>query len=175
MAVDAKGRPKKLVKKTGARKAKGPFKDTVKDAVAPASLRAARSKSKAVLAASLAEPPYLHENQDTSSEGVAPESLVERVSRSIERELTRIDVILEGVTTDQGQHAEAERRARTLASLARTLREVTSLRNEQGKQKPADDDDIPRDIEQLRRELARRLEGLVAEAKIVCPDEAEGH
>jgi hypothetical protein len=97
--------------------------------------------------------------------------LVGRVSRSIERELTRIDLILDGNGAEEGRHAEAERRARTLASLARTLREVTNLRNERGKQKPADDDEIPRDIDQLRRELARRLEGLIAEAKIVCPDE----
>jgi len=162
MAVDTKGKPKKLAIKTLAR--------TTKNAGKPASKAPTRSKSAAVQHTP-SEPPLCVVSADQS---LAPGNLVERVSRSIERELNRIDEILESVGPDQGQHAEAERRARTLASLARTLKEVTHLRNEKGKQKPADDDDIPRDIEQLRQELARRLEGLVAEAKIVCPDETEG-
>lgn len=156
MTGETKSRPKKLAKKAPER--------TTKPAARKRPLRKAAPGAPEVeeTSAHIGEPEY----QDGGA-------LVERVSRSIERELSRIDTILERVGEDAGQHAEAERRARTLASLARTLREVTNLRNEQEKQKPVDDDDIPRDIEQLRRELARRLEGLVAEAKIACPDEAE--
>lgn len=152
MTGETRSRPKKPAKKASERTAKPAAKKrtkansiTVDDAPAPASVSVGGPDPHA-------------------------DDLVERVSRSIERELSRIDTILERVG-DDGQHAEAERRARTLASLARTLKEVTNLRNEQEKQKPVDDDDIPRDIEQLRRELARRLEGLVGEAKIACPDE----
>lgn len=155
MTGETKSRPKKSAKKASERTAKPATK---KRATANSPTRKI-DDAPAQAGASVGEP--------------APhaDDLVERVSRSIERELSRIDTILERVG-DDGQHAEAERRARTLASLARTLKEVTNLRNEQEKQKPVDDDDIPRDIEQLRRELARRLEGLVAEAKIACPDEA---
>lgn len=51
-------------------------------------------------------------------------TLLTRVSRAIERELTQIEVIVGGSHVPPRQRTEAERRARTLASLARTLREV---------------------------------------------------
>jgi hypothetical protein len=71
------------------------------------------------------------------------------------------------------QRTEAERRARTLASLARTLTEVRKLRAEEEKLKPPDEKLSPRDIEQFRTELARKLDRLVAEAKALPPGEAE--
>ena len=52
------------------------------------------------------------------------------------------------------QRTEAERRARTLASLARTLTEVRKLRADEHRVKPQDDPDRPRDIEEFRRRLA---------------------
>ena len=67
---------------------------------------------------------------------------------------------------------EAERRARTLASLARTLGEVTRLRAGQHKVNPADDDAVPRDLDEFRRALSRRLEQLVAAP---APDSAGEH
>jgi uncharacterized membrane protein YccC len=153
MTAETKNGPKKPAKKASKRTTKSP------------TMRAARKIAPAA-------PEIVDQASAVKQACQDGDDLVERVSRSIERELLRIDTILERLG-DDGQQAEAERRARTLASLARTLKEVTNLRNEQEKQKPVDDDDIPRDIEQLRRELARRLEGLVAEAKTVCPDEAE--
>jgi hypothetical protein len=47
--------------------------------------------------------------------------LIERVTRAIERELSLIEVIVGGSHLKPQQRTEAERRARTLASLARTL------------------------------------------------------
>lgn len=99
---------------------------------------------------------------------------ITRINRSIEVELTRIDELLAGSKAGVRTHAEVDRRARTLASLARTLRELTSLRKEQEKPKQADDEGFPRDLGELRRALARRLEVLVAEAKAAHPDEDEG-
>lgn len=157
MTGETKSRPKKPAKKASERTAK------------PAAKKRAKANSTTPKMVAVAPAPAI---ASVEAPDAHADDLVERVSRSIERELSRIDTILERVG-DDGQHAEAERRARTLASLARTLKEVTNLRNEQEKQKPVDDDDIPRDIEQLRRELARRLEGLVAEAKVACPDETE--
>jgi molybdopterin converting factor small subunit len=84
-------------------------------------------------------------------------ALVERVTRAVERELSQIEVIVGGHHVKPGQRTEAERRARTLASLARTLTEVRKLRAEEHRVKPQDDPDRPRDIEELRRRLAERL------------------
>lgn len=99
----------------------------------------------------------------------SPKALTQRVEQAIDRELSRIEAILaEG---GGGAHGEAERRARTLATLARTLKEVTRLRSEE-KTKAADDD-LPRDLDEFRRELSRRLDLLVAEAAALHPEPAE--
>jgi hypothetical protein len=88
--------------------------------------------------------------------------LIERVTRAIERELSLIEVIVGGSHLKPQQRTEAERRARTLASLARTLGEVTRLRANEERVKPADDDAVPRDLDEFRRALSRRLEQVVA-------------
>jgi hypothetical protein len=100
-------------------------------------------------------------------------ALIERVSRAIERELTQIEVIVGGHYVPPRQRTEAERRARTLASLARTLREVMALRLNEKKEKREDDDAVPRDLGELRLALARRLDQLVADAKTSHPDATE--
>ena len=97
--------------------------------------------------------------------------LLARVSRAIEDGLTQIEMIVSGGTKLRERN-QAERRARTLASLARTLREVMQLRAGEEKTR-RDDDAVPRDIGELRRELARRLERIVASAKAAHPDAAE--
>lgn len=102
-------------------------------------------------------------------------SLVERVSDAIERELSKIERIIGNPTRlPRTQRIETESRARVLASLARTLKEVMRLRSEAGgagddTTKAADDDAVPRDLDEFRRELSRRLEGLVASAAAI-PD-----
>jgi len=91
-------------------------------------------------------------------------ALVHRLSGTIERELSRIETIVGG--RDAGaRRGEAESRARVLASLARTLKEVKRLRDEaaQGEAaKDADDDAVPRDLDEFRRVLSRRLDEMVA-------------
>lgn len=99
-------------------------------------------------------------------------ALLERVSSAIERELTQIEVIICGAHVQSRQRSEAERRARTLASLARTLREVMLLRERDEKNRE-DDDTVPRDLDELRRQLAQRLDELVIDAKAAHPGEAE--
>jgi hypothetical protein len=85
-------------------------------------------------------------------------ALVERVTRAVERELSQIEVIVGGHHVNAQRRTEAERRARTLASLARTLTEVRKLRADEHRVKPQDDPDRPRDLEELRRRLSERLE-----------------
>jgi len=100
----------------------------------------------------------------------AATSMVARVSDAIERELSKIERIVGNPTRMlPAQRIETESRARVLASLARTLKEVMRLREQErgagdDTTKAADDDAIPRDLDEFRRELSRRLEGLVADA-----------
>lgn len=89
--------------------------------------------------------------------------LIDRVTDAIEREITLIEGIVGGVRIKPDRRTEAERRARTLASLARTLTELRRLRAGEEK-KPPDDDSIPRDLDDFRRALSRRLEQMVADA-----------
>ncbi len=109
-------------------------------------------------------------NDPSQATGAA---LIERVSRAIERELTQIEVIVGGNRVQSRQRTEAERRARTLASLARTLREMMLLRAGEKKEK-LDDDAVPRDLSELRLALARRLDQLVADAKAAHPQAPDG-
>jgi hypothetical protein len=90
--------------------------------------------------------------------------LIDRVRSAVEREITQIEVIVGGHHLNPKQRTEAERRARTLALLARTLAEVRKLRSDEERKGPRDDDAIPRDLDELRRALSRRLEQMVAGA-----------
>ena len=103
---------------------------------------------------------------------IYPTTVLFRMTRAIERELSLIEVIVGGSHLKSHQRTEAERRALTLASLARTLGEVTRLRASEQKVKPVDADAVPRDLDEFRRTLSRRLEQLVA-APAALP--ATGH
>ena len=82
--------------------------------------------------------------------------LADRVTNAIACELDIIQNIIGRKRADEVMRTEAERRARTLASLARTL---TELKKAQGgtEQRPVEDDDRPRDIDELRRCITQRL------------------
>ena len=97
-------------------------------------------------------------------------ALADQLQRTVERELDAIATILAKLPAGDERAAQAERAARTLASLTRTLNEVARLRREQAEAAPAhgaqdpmaDDNDMPRDIDDFRRELARRIDAFVA-------------
>lgn len=99
-------------------------------------------------------------------------ALAERIQAVAEREIAAVEQIL--ATLGASDSSETEAAARTLASLARTLRELVHLDASQTTPEPVDDEPLPRDLDELRRALARRLDALVAEAKALCPDEGEG-
>jgi len=88
-------------------------------------------------------------------------SLIERVERAVEREIAQIEAMVSGADELTEPRSDAERRARTLASLTRTLLELRRLRADDDVQRTADDDAIPRDLDELRRALSRRLDLLV--------------
>ena len=61
------------------------------------------------------------------------------------------------------KQAEAERTARILATVTRTVKEIVATANPNEMTAPdaADDDSVPCDIDELRRELARRIYGII--------------
>lgn len=89
------------------------------------------------------------------------QSLVERVERAVAREIAQIEAMVGGADELSEPRSDAEHRARTLASLTRTLLELRRLRADDDVQRTADDDAIPRDLDELRRALSRRLDQLV--------------
>jgi hypothetical protein len=94
-------------------------------------------------------------------------ALVARMWRTAEKQVAEIEDRLKaaGIALD-----ERESNARTLAIVAKTLRELSAVdeaaekpRRKGRKQLPDDDsdDEPPRDIEELRRELSRKIEALI--------------
>ncbi len=105
---------------------------------------------------------------------VPPEriALAARIQAAAEREIAAVERLLAALGASDP--AETESSARTLASLARTLRELVHLDVVPPASKP-DDEELPRDLDELRRTLAQRLDQLIAEAKAIPPDDGEEH
>lgn len=91
------------------------------------------------------------------------DALAAALEQKVERELSTIAKILEKLGAP-GRSAEAERTARTLASLSRTLSELKRARAAAppAPESDHDDDDMPRDIDEFRRAVARRIDAFVA-------------
>lgn len=99
--------------------------------------------------------------------------LIARLWRAAERQVADIEARIRGAASGAGAAprpaADAEKDARALALLARTLRELAAaedeVRNGTARDNAAtgDADDTVRDLDAFRRELARRLERLRAD------------
>jgi DNA-binding transcriptional MerR regulator len=89
--------------------------------------------------------------------------LVARLWRAAARQVRDIEQRLKGVGQDL---PERERDVRALAVLVKTLRELAAFDEAhpaaQTRTDPDDDDTGPRDIDEFRRELARKMDALVA-------------
>jgi hypothetical protein len=87
-------------------------------------------------------------------------SLIARLWRTAERQVRDIE---DRIARHQQEPDERERDARVLAVLVKTLRELSTLDEAQGDATTTgEDDDGPRDIDEFRRELARRMDAFVA-------------
>ncbi|MGH6768791.1 MAG: hypothetical protein ACRECO_07200, partial [Xanthobacteraceae bacterium] len=84
-------------------------------------------------------------------------SFVTRLWRTAERQVRDIEDRLVG---KRQQPDERERDTRMLAMLAKTLRELSAL-DETNTGLTDDNDDGPRDIDEFRRDLARRIDAFV--------------
>lgn len=98
---------------------------------------------------------------DSAGKAGGRATLIRRIMRAAEMQVAQIGKRLaeDGVTL-----GERERQTRSLAVLAKTMRELTALEAAGAEAQPAkteaNDDELPRDIDELRRELARRVEGI---------------
>lgn len=106
---------------------------------------------------------------DTIREIAAPalhvaenETLIDRVRAAVEREIVAIEAVLTRVEGARLRSTDAERAARTLATLVKTLREVAALQRDENSEAEGDDasEDEFRDLEEFRSELAERLDRL---------------
>lgn len=95
----------------------------------------------------------------------APEPLAARVRGAMACVLPAIETIVSRLAAGTLHPREQERAARALTALTRTLRELNGLSG--GLPQPAaaapDDDPVPRDMDEFRRELARRIRAFVAD------------
>lgn len=94
----------------------------------------------------------------------APSSstMAERLERAVEQELRAVELMRALGGPHPPTSADAERIARTLASLTDTLYRVRRLRAPDTLAMGSDDfDDLPRDIDEFRLALARRIEAFV--------------
>lgn len=106
--------------------------------------------------------------QDAPSPPLAPlvgggESAIDRIERLVEQELAAEEASRAQLGMLPRAPGDAERCARTLAILTKTLQALARLRGgpaEHGLRH--DDDDIPADIDEFRRDLARRIDAFVA-------------
>jgi len=102
--------------------------------------------------------------EGAGAEAAAPSStaIAARLERAVEQELRAVELMRALGGPHPPTSADAERVARTLASLTDTLYRVRRLRTPDTPATGSDDfDDLPRDINEFRIALARRIEAFV--------------
>jgi len=107
--------------------------------------------------------------QDLSEVAALPEpSTIDRLERAVLAELATIEAMRAALGRMPQKPPGAQRTVRTLSILTQTLQHLQRLRANQtltlestGRNNH-DDDDMPTDIDEFRRELARRIDAFVA-------------
>jgi hypothetical protein len=103
------------------------------------------------------------------------EALVARIWRTAARQVGDIEDRLKASGLEL---PERESNGRMLAVIARTLRDLSAFDQANAKRnkeaaKGDDDDAVPRNIDDLRQSLARKLQGLIAEQRAVDSKQVE--
>jgi len=93
---------------------------------------------------------------------VGGEPAIDRIQRLVEQELAAEEASRAQFGLLPRAPGDAERCARTLAILTRTLHALARLRGGATEQGLRHDDDVPADIDEFRRDLARRIDAFVA-------------
>ena len=86
-----------------------------------------------------------------------PGDTIMRLHRAVLEELGAVEAMRARLKREPQDPADAERTARTLSSLTETLQKLQRLQCTLPKTELKDDDDMPVDIDEFRRELARRI------------------
>jgi len=108
------------------------------------------------------------EEPDDNRAGTAPMvplpalPAIDRIERLVEQELAAEEASRAQFGLLPRAPGDAERCARTLAILTRTLHALARLRGGATTQGLRHDDDIPADIDEFRRDFARRIDAFVA-------------
>jgi hypothetical protein len=90
-------------------------------------------------------------------------SAIDRLEAAVLKELAVVERMRAALGPEPLRPFDAQITARTLASLTETVSKLRRLRlAAQPHSGPTDDNDIPADIDEFRRELARRIEAFVA-------------
>jgi hypothetical protein len=89
---------------------------------------------------------------------VDPALIAQRLQGAVARVLPAIEATLGNLAATAAHPREMERAARALAALTRTLRELNALLA----QHPAPKDDGPTNIDEFRRDLARKIDQIIA-------------
>jgi len=118
-------------------------------------------------AAATAAAPELAEVRETAEPAkkiLETVSMIDRVRSAVTAEIKKIEDVLNRVEGVHLRSTDAERAARTLATLVRTLKELTALENPQSKREETESEarDEFRDLEEFRSSLAERLDRLRA-------------
>jgi hypothetical protein len=94
------------------------------------------------------------------------QALIDRLWRAVERQVRLAEKRLAALAGDPDRPEAPDEAAKLLASLARTLKELSALDQAGAASAPPDDKDDdapPRDMEAFRTELARKLDRILAE------------
>jgi hypothetical protein len=90
-------------------------------------------------------------------------AMIDRIEREVEHEIAAAEHAGAQARAAPRPPPDAERAARTLSMLTKTLHALAQLRRGAAPDSGShDDDDMPRDIDDFRRELARRIDAFVA-------------
>lgn len=89
----------------------------------------------------------------------APDTLIQRLEQAVAKELAAIETTRSTRTRKIASAADTERIVRSLERLTDTLAKVRRMGEPDAAQDP--DDDLPRDIDEFRRVLARRIEQIL--------------
>jgi hypothetical protein len=90
-----------------------------------------------------------------------PNDTIMRLHGAVLEELAAVETMRARLRRKPQNPADAERTARTLSSLVETLQKLRRLQCTLPETELKDDDDMPADIDEFRRELARRIKAFV--------------
>lgn len=86
---------------------------------------------------------------------------IARLHRAVLEELAAVETMRAHLKREPQSPVDAERTTRTISGLTETLQKLQRLQSAFPENGPEDNDDMPADIDEFRRELARRIEAFV--------------